>query len=251
MQFATGLALCFLFFATGQAKQAQQTADQYFKSGMAKYHGGDNDGAESDFDRAIELAPRDAASYLARGLVREAKNDFKRAIFDFDRALDFGLSNKEIYYLKGICQLHLGQLSEAIADFSSALDIDPNYPDAYYYRATSFKMKGEPDKALADLDRCISSPHNVFLSRAYNIRGMIRGETGDLRGAIPDFTRSIELNPDDLDVRANRAAILTLLGRDDEAQKDLDYLGSRDQKMKLLVERTIQELKGRRAAKTN
>lgn len=50
----------------------------------------------------------------------------------------------------------------------------------------------------------------------------MRGAKGDLNGAISDFTKAIELNPQSANAHANRGLILLLRGRDADAQKDFD-----------------------------
>ena len=50
----------------------------------------------------------------------------------------------------------------------------------------------------------------------------MRGARGDLDGAISDFAKAIELNPQNAKAYANRGIIMLLQGRDAAAQKEFD-----------------------------
>ena len=70
------------------AAQTSQLADDYNSRGLAKETKGDHDGAIADYNRAIELDPKQSRAYRNRGFAKQAKDDVDGAIADYNRALE-------------------------------------------------------------------------------------------------------------------------------------------------------------------
>jgi Flp pilus assembly protein TadD len=66
---------------------AQQTAGDFFNRGNAEKAKGDLDGVIADYNRAIELDPKNADTYIGRGNARKAKGDKVGADEDFAQAV--------------------------------------------------------------------------------------------------------------------------------------------------------------------
>jgi tetratricopeptide (TPR) repeat protein len=119
---------------------------------------GDSARARSDFDQAVELAPRDAVNYNSRGFYRYALfGDHKRAVADMDRAI------KQ----------------------------DPNYGYAFSNRGWSRFQLGETVKARKDLQLAIrKNPGNAY---AYRSLGLIELAAGSKELACERFSKALEL----------------------------------------------------------
>ena len=72
----------------------------------------------------------------------------------------------------------------------------------YYNRAMRRYRSQDRSGAIADFNRAIELEPNFV--DAYNNRGIIRGASGDNLGAIGDYTRAIALNPKFFEAYANR-----------------------------------------------
>ena len=70
---------------------ANSLATQYFNQWVEKYEAGNYQGAIDDFNKAIEINPKDAVAYLSRGVARELVYDLEGACRDWRKAADFGL----------------------------------------------------------------------------------------------------------------------------------------------------------------
>ena len=70
------------------AAQTSAAADDYNSRGLAKEAKGDHDGAIADYNRAIELDPKQPRAYMNRGFAKQAKDDVDGAIADYNRALE-------------------------------------------------------------------------------------------------------------------------------------------------------------------
>ena len=70
------------------AAQTSQLADDYNSRGLAKEIKGDHDGAIADYNRAIELDPKQSRPYRNRGFAKLAKGDHDGAVADYNRAFE-------------------------------------------------------------------------------------------------------------------------------------------------------------------
>ena len=105
------------------------------------------------------------------------------------------------------------------------------------YESSSFSSKRSEEDLKADRNKRYRAalPHiersiklNPFFAPAYEMRAVIlRDAMGDPEGAVRDFTRAVELDPEQESPIVARAELLLQLGRMDEALQDLSELEER------------------------
>lgn len=148
-------------------KEQSKSAVEYCKQGEAKIEVAntdreeDWDGALADFNHAIALDPHYSHAYTMRALVKYQKQD----------------------------------RDGALADYNRAIELDPTDGDPYEGRArVEWGSSPESAKAaLADFDRGIAlkpTGFSIYLNRAFLKKSM-----GDIKGAIADLSRALELLP--------------------------------------------------------
>lgn len=105
---------------------------------------GDTARAGVDLDRAIQLAPRDAAGYNSRGYFR---------------------------YMRS------GHYAKAIADMDKAIKQDPNYGFAFSNRGWCYYQIGDTVKAERDLSLAVrKNPTNAYAYRSLGIIDLAQGQ---------------------------------------------------------------------------
>ena len=169
------------------------TVEDIFNRAGAKKAAGDLDGAIADYDRAIQVDPKDAAIYNNRGLAKQAKGDLDAAIVDFNRAMQLNPKDAVACGNRGNAKRDKGDLDGAIADYNRAIRFDPKYAYAYYDRGLAKKQKSDLDGAIADYNRVIEL--DPKFAKAYCDRGVAKRRKGDLDGAMTDYDRTVELDP--------------------------------------------------------
>jgi tetratricopeptide (TPR) repeat protein len=129
----------------------QQAAVNFFK-GISHANKGQFVHAYSHLSKAIKSAPDFADAYYERGSVNGSMNYYDKAISDFTKAAELhpgdaaAFNNRGLAYAKG-----LNDYERAIADFSAAIKVNPQFAEAYDNRAIAF-MKQSEDKQQACAD---------------------------------------------------------------------------------------------------
>jgi tetratricopeptide (TPR) repeat protein len=132
------------------APAAEESDENLVDRGIEKAKNGDLDGAVADFNRAIELNPKDDAPYYNRAQAKRLKKDAAGAIADYTRAIELGSTNPAAYNNRGNARAENNDRDGAIADYTRAIELKPDYARAYYNRAMTKQAKGDMAGAKAD-----------------------------------------------------------------------------------------------------
>lgn len=154
------------------------------------------------------------------------------------RFLDTGTSNAEAYryYLNGLVELNgpMDVRGNALEYFERAASIDPDFADAYAQIAWIYwaRANGSDDptelvpKAKAAAERAVALGPD--LSKGHVIQAMIGEYEFDWKTAEREYTKAIELSPNDDFARNNYAFFLSVMGRQDDALAQLEEQRLRD-----------------------
>ena len=135
--------------------------------------------AIADFDRAVELAPEDAANYSNRGLAYKILGQYERAIEDYNQAIQLNPEYTGAYFGRGNAYQELSDHVSAIADYDRALELSPQNYQTYYNRGLSYLELGNVAQAQADWEQ------TVYLAEQQNDRDSALKAQGQLQRMIP------------------------------------------------------------------
>jgi TolB-like protein/DNA-binding SARP family transcriptional activator len=137
------------------------------------------------------------------------------------------------YFLQGRELVNRYQMSEAEPFLTRAVDLDPAYVHAHAWRAIALtgrylsdRLPKTIDEALAAAERALALDDNDAWS--HQAMGYVRLRRGQLDLAGLHFDRALSLNPNDVNIIADRANWLMYAGRLDEALQGLDAALQRD-----------------------
>jgi TonB family protein len=170
---------------TMQSREHYQGSPHELINATAHYRKGNNDQAITKLDGLIRQQPKSMDAYIIRGSAYQQKGEAHKALADFDQAIGLDPKSARAFCDRGILEDVLLQ---------------------------------QPNKALADYDEAIRLAPNFY--RAYVNRGVHFEEQHDYERALRDFTRAIQLQPDDLGTHAYRAYAYAKLGQRSPAQAD-------------------------------
>ena len=156
----------------------------------------DDDAEErrAQYDKAVELAPRDVDVRRTRGLFQLMQGDEDAAIADFDVAIEEKPDDIRLREVRGLALLMAKRPDEALETFDKALAIDPASADILFQRGRLFASQGDLPKALADLDAAIDAAPDA--AEPLVLRARLRQQGGDGDAAKRDLERALSRHPD-------------------------------------------------------
>jgi tetratricopeptide (TPR) repeat protein len=221
---------------------------------LARIHlrAGDLDEAEAEFERALELSPKDADALLGlsgiaalRGNRARAEHLAKVAVAsnpDFPSALaqladlrrDAGDLDecvrlyREVLALRdsapafwlglGDCLQRGGGYAESEAAFTRVLELDPDSFTAHYNLGVTAFRQGQEEEAIARYERALEIDGRHHLAAAaYNNLGTVHFDRGETDRAVARWEQAIAASPVLLEARYNLAMQYEAQGRLDDA----------------------------------
>ena len=217
-------------------------ASAYKERAEAKRKLSNHASAIDDYNQAIQLNPKDAFTYRASADAKRKSGDNAGAIANYNQAIKLNPEDAEAYKNRGKSRAELGDDVGAIEDYSQALKLNPKDVFTYHDRADIKRQLGDYTGAIEDYNQVITklkdgsftyqtytehglttttiTPDDSYVYYVYNNRGWAKQEQGDYTGAMEDFTRAIELKPDDTYAYTNRAGVKRELDDYDGAIED-------------------------------
>lgn len=180
--------------------------DIYHKRGKAKCLLEEYDESLEDFDTAIELNPHNEEYFIDRATVLNQLNRFDEAEEDLHRAIKTNPRSGHGRYIRGLFYTGGEQNEAAIHDLTIACKLDPELE-----KAKERLAKLLPDK---DIDEYLDNrtiEFNIDNDEEDNEPESFPGETefdfyagrasdkmieDDLEGAVEDYTKALEIHPD-------------------------------------------------------
>lgn len=189
----------------------------YFRRGEIMVAMGLPEAAGRDFDRAIGLDPRLAQAWLARGSLRLSRKDWQGARADLDQAIRQAPGLGEAYELRAQANRELNNDDQARADAARAVSLGrparpavPVVPQAATTRESSLSDGRDPARAGQEL-----------------ALGRNLAAQGEWARAAAALSRAVELDPERLEIYAERARVQVNLGRPEQALADYDQMLAR------------------------
>jgi tetratricopeptide (TPR) repeat protein len=177
----------------------------------------DYNGALNDFNAAIEMKNADPDGYVSRGFLYLDYEEFELALLDLNTAIQLDSSYTLAYMNKGRALTELKRFQEAIVNYSTAIKIAPSATDfnSYMYRGQTYRQLEEYELALQDFHKAIDL-YPAFLE-AYEERGVTRLILNDYEGSFSDYNQAIALGSIHPGAFKNRAVLHIELKSDHKA----------------------------------
>jgi tetratricopeptide (TPR) repeat protein len=172
-----------------------------------------------------------ARDYIDYGYLLEchARNELRRAVASYERAIELDPNLDKAYYQIIGARAGLRETELPIAVHEKRLAASPDDVREYRLMAAAYLADHAYDKAREVIARGLAlAPEDAILVES---RAEVRGATGDAEGALADWSRALELDPDHIGPLYMRAFFLERIGRRQEAmdswQKIIDWSEAR------------------------
>lgn len=178
-------------------------ADAYFERGEVYQELEQYNNAVEDFDAAIRHDYSDpATAYYLMGLSHYGLDLFRYALNEFTSAIEFDDENPEYFYWRGLTRTQIGESQQAIDDLLYAVDL--GYTElsyAYFFLANEYNHIEDYNNALYYYGKSITKSEDDCEASDcwidFNNRGAVYYQLGDYEAAIKDYTRAIQVHPDE------------------------------------------------------
>jgi len=157
---------------------------------VAKQALGDFEGAITDFSKAIKIDPTIAGFYSNRGVAKKSLKDYQGALKDYSKAIKIDPKSFVFLSLRGSLKMELKDYKGAISDYSKSINLNlENYG--------KIKKNIKNNFVYGDLKKPgLKFQAFSLISNTFTNRGTAKFRIGDYEGAIIDYSKAIELNPD-------------------------------------------------------
>lgn len=143
------------------------------------------------------------------------QQEVKRSQLKANRAAQRALASK--FFTEALAE-HDKNPQKAIELYTKVLALNETNVSAYNNRGILKKEIGDIEGAMKDYNKAILL--NPKDTDVYNNRGILKKLLGDISGAIEDLNKAIELSPMDTDLYTNRGLLKALEDKNFEALED-------------------------------
>ncbi len=157
---------------------------------------------------------------VKQGVEACRENQFQKGVDFFTSALSKNSENVEALYNRARALSKLGLHEKSLADFEKLANLHPSNSSFIGDYAVSLHLNNKNDEAAIQFDLVLKiAPNNPY---GYSSRAYFKDRIGDLKGAIVDYERAIELDPEDAISLNNKGLIEEKLGYVERSKKSFD-----------------------------
>ncbi|MBR0103583.1 MAG: tetratricopeptide repeat protein [Selenomonadaceae bacterium] len=178
-----------------------------------------------ELDKALILAPDEAKSLIVsmRGLYYTFKGDSDKADKEFDKAVQIDPKNAHTYITHGDSYFTKEDYNKALECYNTAIKLDPKNSLAYKSRAELYREVKKYSKAIKDYKAALKFAPKDFDGFSYSHLGDMYKELKDYPNAIKYYTEAILLNDSHVvSAYDNRANLYWEMEEYDKAVADCD-----------------------------
>ena len=181
--------------------------------------------AITEYKLAASQAPTNVTVRLNLGLAFYKTTRLEAAVGEFARVLSAQPEHTQARYLAADCRLRLGQPAQAIALLSPLEASDPDSPILAYLLGMAYLADKQPEKGQLLIDRILRHGDSA---EARVMMGAAKRGAGDLKGAVDDLKRAVEINPELPGVKGLYGQALLEAGNPDLARPQFESELSRN-----------------------
>ena len=168
-------------------------------------------------DKAVSAFPRNTEVLVVRGAAHTLVGETAAAQADYQAAIKSSPLSAPPRFFLAVAEYKEGRYSVAREEILRAIRAGVKDPDLYYLLAeTTLRLDpGNTESALAELNRAIAM--NSREVQAVSLRGKLRLQRHDLKGAVSDLELAHSVDPASASAAYNLARAYFALGKVEEA----------------------------------
>lgn len=148
------------------------------------------------YQRALDITPDTGDAMLGLAMVLEKQGRHLDVIPLARRLMALNPESPDGWMFLGNAVRDLGRTKEALAIFRDGLKVAPQHIDLLNNLAALLGREGDLDQAFVYLQQALE--HNQNIALPWLNRGNIRLLLGEMAGAISDYRKALEIDPDNV-----------------------------------------------------
>jgi len=180
---------------------------------------GEDQAALHDYDEAIRLSPPFPEAYFNRAVTKAGIGDTAGALADLTETIALDPTNVDAYVNRAELLLELGDTTSAHSDVTAGLEQDGARAELHVLAGSLAQAEDRGTDAMAAYDTALRLQPDLI--GALSARAELHYEQSDLLSAFADLNTAVLLDPDNAEIRFNRAIVAIDLGRGEYALADL------------------------------
>ena len=137
---------------------------------------------------------KEARAHYQMGISYLNENALQRAFVEFQKALELEPKNKDYNYALGHVYFDQGRYKEAEDSFRRVIKLDPSYSEAHNYLGYVLQTEGKTDAALAEYQVALKNPLYETPQKPHYHIGTIYLARGQYVDATKEFQEAIRLD---------------------------------------------------------
>jgi tetratricopeptide (TPR) repeat protein len=170
-----------------RSSRRRKRAQPHLDDAIALHRAGDLNKAVESYTKAIEIDPKFAVAFNLRGKAFSGLQYFNLSVADQTQAIKLDPTLVDALMARGLLMRTSGNFNGAISDFSRVIKLTSD-AGAQYQRGLSYLGKNDVRRAIADFTKVIEIAPNV--ADAYQQRALAYRKLGDVKRARADYARA-------------------------------------------------------------
>ena len=191
-------------------------AEAWKYKGVALVNLGRNRDAGQAFDRSLELNPDDGETWKYKGIALENLDRIDEAVEAYTKAMELNPEDADAWKYKGMVFLGTKRYEDALAAFNRI----PEGYDRWKYRGIALAELHRYEESQAELEK--ADGERPEQAEIWYWKGQVCQRTNRFKEAILAYHHAIQIKPDYAEAWENIAAVMTSLGRNQDAVNALD-----------------------------
>jgi tetratricopeptide (TPR) repeat protein len=181
---------------------------------------GDLDTALAYYAHAIQIDPNYSEYYNEVANIYQRQERFEEALKYYEKAIKLSAPYPEVYFNRAVCLAREKKWGVAFESCNYSLELNPDQPDAYILLAEIHEQLGNFDESLASYDKAIELSPNLVIARV-NKAVLLFGKSL-FDSALNEMNHVIAVEQSEPNHYENRAAIYKEMGKWDLHQEDIE-----------------------------
>jgi tetratricopeptide (TPR) repeat protein len=188
------------------AKNNPTNAEAEYSWGNALAVSGKTGEAMTHFRRAVETSPDNALAHFGLGCALAALDKWEEAVTEFRAVVKLNPGFAEARHSLGKALFHQGDYAGAMVCFRAGSHPAPGAATPWEDLGNNLLQRGDLDEAIYCLQQSITNGDRS--GGTYSSLGLAHFEEGNLKAAVADWRRSLQVKPDEPSVQNNLAWLL-------------------------------------------